>query len=383
MKKNGEPRGGSATLQTISREAGVSLSTVSRALRGDERISRAKRLQIAAIAQLQGYSPNAAARTLATRQSGVIGLVLGDLHNPFYPELLEALALHLARRDLRLMMLHVGAGELRDEDVEAALRYQIDGCIISSAQLSSLAAETCARRQIPMVMINRVARVHGCAVSCHNEAGGRLLGEIVMAAGYQRVAMIGGRAGTSTSEDRQKGFLAALDEQGLALHALVPGSSTYRGGYAAMKHLLLAPERPDAVFAINDIMALGAIDALRECGLRMPEDIGVLGFDDIRAASLPPYELTTVAQPVTAMVERAVELLLARVADPDLPSEEVHIKGELRLRSSIRIPTGATSPVQGGIQMADAGRPHVARPAPILSSSIGKNAGTSSTSIRW
>jgi len=338
------PERGRATLETISREAGVSQSTVSRALRGDVRISAAKRLEIAAIAELQGYAPNAAARALATRRSGVIGLVLGDLHNPFYPELLEVLALNLARRGLRLMLVHVGAGALRDADMEAALQYQIDGCIISSAQLASMAAETCARRGIPMVMVNRIARVHGNGVSCNNEEGGRILGELVAAAGYRRVAMITGNPGTSTSEDRRRGFEAALRAAGLNLHGVLSGQSTYGGGHAATKELLKAGEKPDAIFAINDIMAMGAIDALREQGLRVPEDIGVLGFDDIRVASLPPYELTTFAQPLAQMVERALDILIARIEDPRLARERVLIEGELRLRKSIALPDGLSVP---------------------------------------
>lgn len=324
-----------ATLQTIAREAGVSLSTVSRALRGDERIPCAKRAKIVGIAHNQGYAPNAAARALVTRSSGVIGLILGDLHNPFYPELLEALALDLARRGLRLMLLHVGVSSLRDEDVEAILRYQMDGCIISSAELSSLAAEICARQRVPMVMLNRVARVHGCAVSCDNEAGGYALGELLVRAGYRRIAMISGNPGTSTTEDRQTGFRAALKAHAVPLVATVGGQSSYGGGFSAMRSLLARSERPDAVFAVNDIMAIGAMDAMREAGLRTPEDVGIVGFDDVRVASLPPYELTTFAQPLGRMVEHAVNLLVARVDNPDLPPEQIFVEGELKLRRSL------------------------------------------------
>jgi DNA-binding LacI/PurR family transcriptional regulator len=326
-----------ATLLSISRKAGVSTSTVSRALRGDSRISDATQLKLQQMARSEGYTPNAMARSLSTRRSNVIGLALGDLHNPFFPELLETLSLSLARVRRHLMLLQTGPGTLRDDDLESILGYQMDGCIISSANLSSRAAEICTQHKVPMVMLNRVALNRGSAVSCHNEAGGLELAQLLVEAGYRRIGMIEGNIDTSTNIDRKRGFIEGLKEAGLQLVCQTPGRSTYNGAFAAMQEIIKSSPLPEAIFAINDVMALGAIDAARRAGLRIPEDIGVVGFDDIRAASSPAYELTTMSQPREAMVERAVSILIERIENPSLADEELYIRGELKIRNSINL----------------------------------------------
>jgi DNA-binding LacI/PurR family transcriptional regulator len=324
-----------ATLLSISRKAGVSTSTVSRALRGDSRISDAMQAKLQQMARSEGYTPNAMARSLSTRRSNVIGLALGDLHNPFFPELLESLALSLARVRRHLMLLQTGPGTLRDDDLESIIGYQMDGCIISSANVSSRAADICLQHKVPMVMLNRVALNRGSAVSCHNKAGATELAQLLVKAGYRRIGMIEGNVDTSTNIDRKSGFIEGLEQAGLQLACLIPGSSTYNGAFAAMQEVIRLDPLPEAIFAVNDVMALGAIDAARRAGLRIPEDIGVVGFDDIRAASSPAYELTTMSQPREAMVERAVQILIERIENPALADEEIFIRGELKIRSSI------------------------------------------------
>ncbi len=328
------------TVRSISERAGVSASTVSRALTGDARISEKTRAAILAIAREEGYTPNASARTLVTRRSGLIGFVMGEATNPFYPEMLERLTVQLDARGLRLMLLHVGASPLEAQTARALLQYQMDGVLIASAQLSSSAADICARHHVPMVMINRVARVRSCAVLCHNRAGGRLVGDLLVEAGHRRIAFVAGRPDTSTSEEREAGLLEALAAHGQALHTRREGHYTYQGGFAAARELLATGQPPDAVFAANDVMALGIIDAVRQAGLRVPGDVSVVGFDDIQAASWPAYDLTTIAQPVDAMIERALDLLLERMGDPALPGEDVYIHGQLRRRGSARLPPG-------------------------------------------
>jgi DNA-binding LacI/PurR family transcriptional regulator len=332
-----------STVRTISDRAGVSTSTVSRALKGDSRISAKTRDSILAIAREEGYTPNAMARSLVTRRSGVVGLVIGEIGNPFYPELLERLHLRLAARSLRPMLLHIGTGPLDEGTVQTLLQYQMDGCLIASATLSSRIEDICLQYRVPMVMINRVARVHSCAVSCNNFAGARLLGGLLIEAGHKRVALVTGQSNTSISEDRAEGLQAALSDHGLSLITSCEGHSTYAGGFAAAQQIAGRGLRPDAIFAVNDIMAMGVIDALRRTGLRVPEDVSVTGFDDIHAASWPNYDLTTVAQPVDAMIERALDLLLARIEDSSRPGEDISIHGELRRRASARLPDKTAS----------------------------------------
>jgi LacI family transcriptional regulator len=333
------PRGPSRpTIETISEAAGVSVSTVSRALKGNRRISERTRTAVVEIARQLGYLPNAHARSLVTRRSGLIGFVMGDVYNPFYPEMLESLVQRATARNLRLMVLHVGREPLAMSTIESLLQYQMDGCIITSAELTSKAAEVCRAHRLPMVAMNRIPRLNSCAVSCNNEAGGRVLGELLVAAGHRKIAIVAGTPNTSTSGNREAGVITTLSKAGMKPHARLEGGSTYEGGLAAGRALANARRRPDAVFAVNDIMALGVMDALRANGLRVPEDISVVGFDDIHAASWSNYDLTTVSQPIDAMVERALDLLDARMKEPDAPGENAFIVGALRIRTSARLP---------------------------------------------
>ncbi len=338
--KKSRPSSGRATVKTISESAGVAASTVSRALRGDPRISQETRERIAKIAHSAGYTPNALAAGLVTRRSGVIGLVVGRLENPFYAELIERLHEVLAARGKRAMVLHVGGTALDEETMRAVLKYQMDGCVIAAAPLDSTAAAICDQAGLPMVMINRVARVHSSAVSCDNQAGGRRLGELLIGGGHRRIAFVAGRADTSTSEQRMRGLGEALATAGLSRFAMVRGSYSYDSGFSAARNLVSGTIRPDAIFAANDIMACGVIDALRTLEIAVPDEISVVGFDDIRPARWASYRLTTIAQPMERMVDRALDLLDQRLGDPSLPGEDVQIPGALKIRDSARLPSG-------------------------------------------
>ena len=333
------------TVISISKLAGFSPSTVSRALKGDARISEKTRATIVAIAHELGYAPNAYARNLVTRSSGVVGIVLDRVANPFYGELVERLHHRLVGIGKYPMILQFEGGSLEREmeAIQPILQYRMDGCIIASAPLTSKAAEVCERHRLPMVMINRVAKDHSCAVSCNNYKGGHLVGQLLVDAGHTRIAYVAGRKDTSTSEDRESGLRQALQKVGLDLVGLTHGHYTYEGGLAAAQELLGAKTLPDAIFAANDIMALGVIDAVRDAGLTVPGDISVIGFDDIQAARWHAYRLTTVAQPVDAMITRALELLVERMKNPDLQGEDISIQGELRVRQSARLPAHMTA----------------------------------------
>lgn len=330
------------TVRTISALAGVSPSTVSRALKGDPRISEKTRAAVAAIAQQEGYAPNAMARGLVTRSSGVVGIVLGNMENPFYGELVERLYGRLVEIGKYPMLLHIGGETLDSEAIKPIRQYQMDGCIIAAARLSSRAAETCALNRLPMVMINRVARIHSCTVSCDNYAGGMMAGELLIDADHRHIAFIAGREDTSTSEDRENGLRSALRKAGLAPEGWARGHYTYDGGFTAAKALLAEKPRPDAIFAANDIMALGAIDAIRESGLTVPDDVSIIGFDDIRPARWHNYRLTTIAQPIDAMITRSLALLTERMESPELSGESISIQGEMKVRASARLPARLT-----------------------------------------
>ncbi|MDQ1078058.1 LacI family DNA-binding transcriptional regulator [Pseudoroseomonas cervicalis] len=331
---------GRVTLHALAQRAGVAASTVSRALKDDPRISPEMRARIAALAAEAGYTPNILARTLVLGRSGLIGLVLGPVENPFYAELMQQAVAQAAARGLRLLLLHAGPGPIEDATAEALLQYRVDGCLITSAELSSRAAAICAANGVPLVMVNRVAREHGSAVSCDNRATGETLATLLLQAGHRRPAIILGNPGSSTSAERAESFAATIRRAGLPAPPMLPGGGSHAAGYAAGRRIAALPpaERPDAVFGVADILAMGAMDALREAGLSVPGDVSIVGADGIGPALRPPYRLTTVVQPLEAMVARGLDLLLARIGGADLPQERILLRGRLVEGRSARLP---------------------------------------------
>lgn len=322
-----------ATIVTLSRSAGVSASTVSRALKNDPRISKPMRARIAELARQAGYMPNAVARTLSSGRSGLLGLVLGPRSNPFYAMLLEELVAQSAERGLRYLILHAGPGPIEDRTTEALLHYQVDGCLITSADMSSRAAEICAANGVPVVMINRVPRLHASAVSCDNHEGGQRMAEHLLVSGRRRAVVIHTGGASSNGIDRERGFTEAFEAGGGKVIARHDGRSVYEGGHAAGCRIAAMPQA-DCVFAVSDIIAMGAMDALRAAGQRVPQDIAVSGFDNIAEAARAAYGITSFEQPLAAMVRRGLDLLAARIAEPGLPDEAITLRGRLIVRGS-------------------------------------------------
>ncbi len=325
-----------ATVVTLSELAGVAPSTVTRALKGDTRISKKMRERILRLAKEHGYMPNALARTLSSGRSGLYGLVLGPAENPIYTEILHEATRQAEGLGYRLLIIHAGAGPIEDTTAQTLIQYQVDGCIISSAVLSSQAAEICARNNVPLVMVNRVALQHGCFVTCDNRTGGAEIAKLLLAQGRRRFALVYTSSTSSTSREREEGFARVLQEEGLSLLQRFDGQSNYDGGFAAGQGIArLAPaERPDAVFALSDIMAMGLLDALRLASIKVPDEIAVAGFDGLPSSARPIYDLTTIEQPLPLMVRRAFELLQARLIDPGLPDELIALRGRLIVRGS-------------------------------------------------
>ncbi len=332
------PPGRRATIITLSRRAGVAPSTVSRALKGEGRISVDTRRRIAELAQEMGYTPHASARTLSSGRSGLIGFVVGSSANPFYTEILHEAARQVAPRGMRLLIIHAGPGPIERSTADALLQYQVDGCLMTSVELPSHVGAVCAANGVPVVMVNRVARLNSSAVACDNLHGSAELAELLLRGGARRIALVRTSSSSSTGQERDRGFTQHLEQAGQRPVLRLDGRSTYEGGFDAGRQVaaIAAARRPDAVFAVSDVMAFGVLDALRLAGLRVPADVAVVGFDGVPQAGQPGYDLTTVEQPLAAMVARALDLLQARMHDPSSPDETVQLRGRLIVRSSSR-----------------------------------------------
>ena len=328
------------TIVTLAEAAGVAPSTISRALKGDARISPEMRARVARLAQEAGYTLHASARTLSSGRSGLIGIVLGPAANPFYTEVLHEATRQTVQRGIRLLVIHAGSGPVESSTADALLQYQVDGCLFTSVELPSQVAAVCRANGVPTVMVNRVAELHSSAVACDNSAGSADLATLLIADGYRRIGLVRTSSSSSTARERAAGFTNTLAAAGIAPLLRLDGHSTYEGGFEAGRQIadLPARQRPEAVFAVSDIIAFGVLDAFRLASIKVPDDVAVVGFDGLPQSGRPIYDLTTIEQPLTAMIGRALDLLTARIADSGLPDETVTLRGRLIRRGSTRSP---------------------------------------------
>lgn len=303
--------------------AGVSQSAVSRAFSPGSSITEPKRLKILEAARKLNYVPNSIASSLTTKRSNIVAVVLGNLANPFYVSVLSALVRRLQDGGRQVLTFTVDNGAEADEALMRVLRYQVDGVILTAAQLSTRMTSICHDRGIPIVLFNRyIPGSDASGVRCDNVGGGRLVADAFLAAGAKRFALILGDLRGTTSADRARGFSQALVEAGMSQGEvqIIEGNSTYDGAYAGVSRAFRDGRLPDAIFAVNDIMAMGTMDALRQrYSARIPADVMVAGFDDIPDAKRWSYRLTTVRQPIDELVAKTLEIL--HLDDPEVPIE--------------------------------------------------------------
>ncbi len=330
-----------ATAQDVARLAKVSQSAVSRTFTPGASVSEQTRERVTAAARELGYRPNAMARTLITGRSRIVALVMSYLENQFYPLVIEKLSQQLQQHGYHVLMFISGQDE-PDTVLTEILQYQVDAIVMASTTLSPDLAKSCADSGVPVVLFNRVPEMGAAAhrtastVTSDNYRGGRLAGELLVARGHRRIAFLAGLENSSTSIERERGFNDALREAGLAPFARAVGRYQFEGAQEATRQLFTGALRPDAVFVANDHMAIAALDVLRiELRLRVPEDVSVIGFDDVPQAAWGAYGLTTVVQSVQDMVDATVGLLLQQIQEEARPRDVV-IPCRLVERQSVR-----------------------------------------------
>ncbi len=326
------------TSHDVARMAGVSQSTVSRTFSQSDRVSPETRGRVLAAADELGYQPSAIARSLRTQQTNIVGIVMADITSPFYPYVLEKFTARLQESGRRVLLFNAPPNEEIDEIMPLVQAYRVDALIITSATLSSAMADEFMQQGTPVILFNRyVLGSSASSVCCDNVEGGRLAVNVLLDSGHERLAYIAGTVNTSTNADREKGFFDRLRERGVTNALRAQGAYTYESGYNAALDLLNRAAPPDAIFCANDIMAMGAIDAAqRTLGLTVPDDVSIMGFDDIPAARWAAYNLTTIRQGVNRMIDTTLDMLYERIGDPSLPSRLTLIPGELMIRGSVR-----------------------------------------------
>jgi len=257
---------------------------------------------------------------------------------------LDALSRQFQQRGQRVMLFVVTRDQNLDDILPQLLEYRVDGILLTAATLSSAMAHECARLGVPVTLFNRsVPDAHASSFCCDNIEGGRMAARLLIKSGHHQVAFVAGSHDTSTSLERERGFREELKKHGLEPY-IEMGNFSYHGAFDAARRLMKLPKSPDAVFCANDIMAIGVLDALCHAEQkRVPEDVSVIGFDDIPMAAWPSYNLTTIRQPIERMIDSAVNDLLDRINQDNMAPKQVLVAGDLVVRSSAKLPSGLSS----------------------------------------
>lgn len=325
------------TSHDVARLAKVSQATVSRVMGNDPRVRPETRERVLKVLAETRYEPNAVARAFRGGRTDSIGVVVARLSYQLYPEMLEAIGAQLARLGRRMIVWDSDHGG--DEPAIRALRQGVvDGVILTAATKESEFIHKVNAQGAAVILLNRV--VEGYAsdqVSSDNLDGGRRVAEYLFSCGRKRIALIGGIPRASTIRDRERGFREALDRLGAGLQShyyIRCENFTHTSGMQALTRVLELASPPDAVFCVNDVLAMGAIDGARARGIRVPDDLWIVGYDDIEIASWGAYDLTTVRQPMALMVMHAIELLLARINSREGPTTHHCLPNALVIRGS-------------------------------------------------
>lgn len=323
------------TIKDIAKKTGVSYTTVSRALNGKPGVNQSTMELILAEAKRMGYQPNGIARGLVKKYTNTIGLIIPDITNPFFPAIARGVEDEANRHGYNVFLCNTNWDEEREKSyLEALQEKRVDGIIIQAAEDSQQDYENLS---IPVVPVNtQCFRGAGSYVGVDNEKGGLLATKHLIESGYRRIAFVGGKT-AYTNEKRLEGYKRALDTFGFSIDEsiITHGDFTTRSGYEQMGKLLKQSSPPDAVFAGNDLIALGVMNSVQEYGLHIPQDIGIVGFDNIYFAEFPQVQLTTIAQPMYEMGKIAFELLLESIKNKDGSNlKKVILEPELIIRKT-------------------------------------------------
>ena len=329
------------TLEDIAKLVGVHRSTVSRVINGSPNVSPQVRQRVLKAIHSTGYHPNAAARSLASQRSWMIGLLLpqsvsGFFTDPFFPHLTQGIAYACNNFDYTLSLFLVG--NQKDEEKitpRISRRGMLDGILLQTGHLGDQLGDQITKSSIPSVVIGRPFTTEGISyIDVDNVNGAIKATRHLLGLGYQRIATISGPPQSTAAYDRIEGYKIALTQAGMTIDSslMVEGDFTELTGYYAMKKLL--PEKPDAVFVASDLMAVGAMRYVQEAGLSVPDDIAFVGFDDVPIASLTKNQLTTIRQPIRQFGIKAVELLIDLIENGSNPVRRVLLETNLIIRES-------------------------------------------------
>jgi len=324
----------------VAREAGVSQSAVSRVFRPGLSVSQKTRDKVMATANEMGYRPNAIARMLITKQSGMVAVIVSSRANVNYPEVLSQVSKQLAARNKRVLLFTLDDVEGLDELFEQILTFQVDGVIALAAHFESHRLAQFEKHEIPVVLYNRnVPDAMANTVCCNHEQGIKQLITELEKNNPKNYLVLSGPKDSDVANERREIAIKLLKQFAVKDVSILYGDYSYQSGRDCLAKWLQKNAAPDAIICSNDTMAIGVIDEARENhDIHIPNDISVVGFDGITSSAWQSYQITTIKQPVEKLVKAAVEMLLEHIENPDSPPEARVLTGALIKGNSVRRP---------------------------------------------
>lgn len=330
-------------MEHIARIANVSKATVSRVVNGKtDGVGEETRLRVQQVIDEYGYVPNLAARGMATSRSKTIGLVVPDMGNPFFPELVCAVEAHLRSCGYTVMICNTSSSAaIEEQSIRELLARRMDGIILATVQEEKQKkSEPVLKLDVPCVLIDRKSNVidYDAGVFSDNEFAFFKMTSILLSHGNRRIAFIKGPQELSATKERLQGYFSALKQRGVPIDEalLVPGNFDFRSGYEAIMSLREKGTAFSAVVSGNDMMALGAMRALEELNIAVPDEVEVAGCDNIFASGVVHPSLTTIQQPLEKIGRKAAELVLDLIAGKTVQEKNVRFEADIILRDSTR-----------------------------------------------
>ncbi len=327
-------------MRDVAHQAAVSVATVSHVINGTRFVDPGTEERVRSAIALLGYRPNSLARSLRRGQTHTIALLVPDNMNPFFAELARAVEAASFAQGYTVILCNADLSETKEATyLDVLLSKQVDGLLLIASGTNSKPLCHVLAQHLPVVLLDHaLGDVPTDQVLIDNERGGYLAGQALVRLGHRHIVCIGGPRHSLPSVDRLAGFRRALDEAGVALptESIHYGDFRYDGGTVAMHHLLRTQPGFTGVFAANDLMAIGAMKALRQTGLRVPDDVSIIGYDNILPAAAMSPALSTIAKPVDELVRISVSLLLRRMKHRTAPPERYVLAPTLIERESCR-----------------------------------------------
>lgn len=347
------------TMAAVAEKAGVSIFTVSAVVNGTAQVSEERRLRVEKAIEAIGYKHNAVARSLKTGRTLTIGVVVGDITNPFYTDVVAVIQQELHRSGYAVMLCcNDRSAELQAEHISLLRNRMVDGLIISPVGNDEQLQAALKGARIPVVLVDRTLRDDLYdAVVLDNRAAVTEAMQYLLSLGHRRIGFISGHPASYTGRERLEGYRASLKAAGIPVEDELCQLGGFRAeeAYTSALRLLTGPNPPTAIFPANNLMMIGTMKAVRDLGLNCPDDISVVGFDDFPWAEAFIPQLTTIAQPVRQFGEESVRLLIGRLAEKTkrMPPRHVVLRGELKVRTSCQaLPQRKAAPERRKVKAA-------------------------------